>query len=53
MIILPILTTSLIHLSLKCWENVFFELGSERVKLLTLSLPSSKRTFSQPFEGNV
>ena len=30
MLILPILTTSLIHFSLKCWENVRFELGSER-----------------------
>ena len=27
-----ILTTSLIHLSLKGWENALFELGSERVK---------------------
>ena len=32
MIILLILTTSLIHFSLKGWENVLFELGSERVK---------------------
>ena len=31
MIILPILTTSLIHLSLKGRENVLFELGSEKV----------------------
>ena len=31
MIIVPILTTSLIHFSLKGWENVLFELGSERV----------------------
>ena len=36
MIILPILTTSLIHISLKGWENVLFELGSERVKLVHL-----------------
>ena len=28
---LPIPTTSLIHFSLKGWENVLFELGSERV----------------------
>ena len=27
MIIVPILTTSIIHFSLKCWENVLFELG--------------------------
>ena len=32
MIMLPILTTSLIHCSLKGWENVLFYLGSERVK---------------------
>ena len=33
-IILPILTTSLIYISLQsCWENVLFELGSERVIL--------------------
>ena len=30
-IILPILTTPLIHFSLKGWGNVLFELGSERV----------------------
>ena len=33
MIILAILTASLIHFSLKDWENVFFELGSERFNL--------------------
>ena len=38
MILLPILTTSLIHFSLKGWENVPFELGNERVKR---SAPSS------------
>ena len=32
MIILPILTTSLIHFSLKGCENVLFELGSESVQ---------------------
>ena len=32
MIILVILTTSLRHFSVKGWENVLFELGSERVK---------------------
>ena len=37
-IILPILTTSLIHFSLKVWENVRFELGSERVNLVDLQL---------------
>ena len=31
MIIPPILTTPLIYFSLKGWENVIFELGSERV----------------------
>ena len=33
MILVPVLTTSLIHFSLKGWENVLFELGSERVKV--------------------
>ena len=32
MIMLPILTTTLIHFLFKGWENVLFELGSERVK---------------------
>ena len=31
-LILPILTKSLIHFFLRGWENVLFELGSERVK---------------------
>ena len=34
MIFLPILTTSLIHSSLKGWENELFELGSGRAKRL-------------------
>ena len=61
MIMLPILTTSLIHFYPEGWENVLFELGGVRFcamrrrasgnsfrKTLTLSLPSSKTTFSQP-----
>ena len=32
MIILPILTTSLMHFFLKGWENVLFELGSKTLK---------------------
>ena len=32
MIILTTLTAPLIHFCLKGWENVIFELGSERVK---------------------
>ena len=36
MIILPILTTSLIHFSLKGSENVLFELGSDTVKMLAM-----------------
>ena len=35
MSVLPILTTSLIHFSLKGWENVLFELGSERVNVFS------------------
>ena len=38
MIILPIHTTSLIHFSLKGWENVLFELESERLEGLSWSL---------------
>ena len=32
MILVPVLTTSLIHFSWKGWENVLFELGIERLK---------------------
>ena len=39
MIILPILTTSFIHFSLKGWENVLFDLGSERVKKVATNVP--------------
>ena len=35
MILVPVLTTSLIHFSWKGWENVLFELGIERAKLPT------------------
>ena len=38
MIILTILTASLIHFSLKGWENVLFGLGSEKGKPYKLSL---------------
>ena len=34
-ILLPILTTALIHLSLNGWENVLFVLASERNKIMT------------------
>ena len=37
MIILPILTPTLIHFSLKGWENVLFKLRSERVKTYWIS----------------
>ena len=43
MIILPILTTSLIHLSLKGWGNVHFEPGSERGGNSTLLSQSYKK----------
>ena len=36
MIILPILTISLVHLSLKVWDSVRFEPESERVNNITL-----------------
>ena len=35
MIMLPILTTSLIHFSTKGWENVLFELGSKDLTLVS------------------
>ena len=46
MIILPIFTTSLIHFSLKGWENVLFELGrSERLNPFT---PESDQCQNSP-----
>ena len=44
MIIPLILTTLLIHFSPKGWENVLFELGSERLKRCQHNLPG-KKTF--------
>ena len=38
MIVLPIVTTSLINLSLKGWDNVLFDLGRKRVKLRRFTL---------------
>ena len=48
---LPILITSLIHFSLKGWENVLFELGSEGVNYRNFALQEdrliiSRKTFS-------
>ena len=40
--VLPILTTSLIHLSLKGWEDVVFEPGSHRVNG-SFTLPNGNR----------
>ena len=42
MIVLPILTISLIHFSLKGWENVLFELESERVNVFAVRSVYSK-----------
>ena len=42
----PILTTSLIHFSLKGWENALFERGSERVKLV----PKNSRAVTEVAE---
>ena len=48
-IILPILNTSLIHLFLKGWENVPFQLGSERA-----NKTMERRTFlSSPYLSNL
>ena len=46
MIILPILTTSLIHFSLKSWENVLFELGRESGTSRVQTTAVSFRCFS-------
>ena len=43
-ILLPIPTTALIHFSLKGWENVLFEVGSERAKIAEWTL-LFQRTF--------
>ena len=43
MILVPVLTTSLIHFSLKGWENVLFELGTERVKPWPNGTPKSSQ----------
>ena len=43
MIIVPILTTSCIYISLlKGWEDVRFELGSERVELQGVSFQEQR-----------
>ena len=49
-----ILTTSLIHLSLKGWENVLFELGRRRVNPVSASLhiPSRKCLLFSPVIHN-
>ena len=49
MILVPVLTTSLIHFSWKGWENVLFELGSERVKRAMETRPSTLRTKGRSF----
>ena len=41
MILVPVLTTSLIHFPLKGWENVHFELGSESIKVSSVRNHSS------------
>ena len=46
MIPVPVLTTSLIHFSLKGWENVLFELGTERVKHIPLGDTTRAPNFS-------
>ena len=51
MIILLIIAISLIHSSLKVWQNVLFELGSERVNTHGLGYPLSAST--SLFAGSV
>ena len=53
MIMLTILTTSLIHFSLKGWENVLFELGSDRVRQRSGNGPRLGYGPQSPFEGLV
>ena len=44
---LLILTTSLVHFSLKGWENVLFELGSEKVKnVRRVTIPAAHQRFT-------
>ena len=42
----PILTTSHIYFSFKGWENVLFELGSERVKGFSYQFTGLHTTFT-------
>ena len=42
MVLVPVLTTSLIHFSWKGWENVLFELGIERVKIQVVFFSPSR-----------
>ena len=54
MILVPVLTTSLIHFSWKGWENVLFELGIERVNMALAKrcsqLKPTRAKFSSPME---
>ena len=52
MMILPVLTTSLMHYSLKNWENVLFELIVSFCYHNKLSLPSQRRrpTWNQNYD---
>ena len=55
MVILPILTASLIHFSLRGWENVFFELGYEKVnaKLWPYTVPRMSLRQSYVINGKL
>ena len=54
MILVPVLTTSLIHFSWKGWENVLFELGIDRVNPSTLKRGSiTKINFSCSLTRNI
>ena len=53
MIILPILTTSRMHFCSKGWENVLFELRSERVKLVVLYHSIFNRSRLGPGDGDL
>ena len=51
MILLPTLATSLIHFSSKSWENVLFELGSERVNPMFIMVMPLVYVFKETFIG--
>ena len=52
MILVPVLTTLLIHFSWKGWENVLFELMSERVKKKTKGAGEKRSASLRTYHGD-